>query len=60
MRHFYKLLQAREYMRLNLTSCVKVACLKAVVYTIPSKKDGLRIQSSDVLLGDPGLGKGLG
>ena len=34
--------------------------MKAVVCTIPSKKDGLRVQSSDVFLGDPGLGKGLG
>ena len=49
-----------EILRLNLSSCVKAACLKAVVYTMPSKADGLRVQSSDVLLGDPGLGKGLG
>ena len=45
---------------MNISSCVKAACLKAVVFTIPSKEDGLRIQSTDVFLGDPGLGKGLG
>ena len=49
-----------EFVRVNLSSCVKLACLRAVVYTIPTKAKGLRIQSSDVVLGEPGLGKGLG
>ena len=49
-----------EIVRINLSSCVKLACLKAVVFTIPSKKKGLRMQTSDVFFGDPGLGKGLG
>ena len=49
-----------EIVKLNLSSCVKTACLKAVVFTMPSKKEGLRMQCSDVFLGDPGLGKGLG
>ena len=49
-----------EIVRINLSSCVKAACLKAVVFTMPSKQKGLRMQSSDVFLGDPGLGKGLG
>ena len=48
-----------EIIRINLSGCVKSACLKAVVFTIPSKVKGLRIQSTDVFLGDPGLGKGL-
>ena len=49
-----------EIVRVNLSSCVKLACLRAVVYTIPTKSKGLRIQSSDLVLGEPGLGKGLG
>ena len=49
-----------EIVRINLASCVKAACLKAVVFTMPSKQKGLRMQSSDIFLGDPGLGKGLG
>ena len=49
-----------EFVRVNLSACVKLACLRAVVYTIPTKSKGLRVQSSDVILGEPGLGKGLG
>ena len=49
-----------EIVRVNLAGCLKLAALRAVVYTIPSKARGLRIQSSDVLFGEPGLGKGLG
>ena len=49
-----------EFVRVNLSSCVKLACLRAVVYTIPTKAKGLRVQSSDVVLGEPGLGKGMG
>ena len=36
---------------------MKVAALKAVVYTIPSKAKGLRVQTSDIILGEPGVGK---
>ena len=49
-----------EIVRVNLAGCLKLAALRAVLYTIPSKDRGLRIQSSDVVLGEPGLGKGLG
>ena len=49
-----------EIVRVNLAGCLKLAALRAVVYTIPSKTRGLRIQSSDVFLGEPGIGKGLG
>ena len=49
-----------EFVRVNLAGCVKSAALRATVYTIPTKSKGLRIQSSDVVLGEPGIGKGLG
>ena len=49
-----------EFVRVNLSGCVKAACLRSVVFTIPTKSRGLRIQSSDVILGEPGTGKGLG
>ena len=49
-----------EIVRLNLASCVKSCSLRSEVFTIPSKCNGLRIKSSDVFLGPPGLGKGLG
>ena len=48
------------FVRVNLSACVKLACLRPVVYTIPTKAKGLRVQSSDVDLGEPRLGKGLG
>ena len=41
-----------------LAGCLKLAALKTVVFTIPSKERGLRIQSSDIILGEPGVGKG--
>ena len=47
-----------EFIRVVLSGCLKVAALKAVVHTLPSKAKGLRIQSSDIILGEPGLGKG--
>ena len=47
-----------ELTRVVLAGCVKVAALRAVVYTMPTKMKGLRIQSSDIILGEPGLGKG--
>ena len=39
---------------------VKSAVLRASVLTIPSRADGLRIQSSEVHIAVPGAGKGLG
>ena len=47
-----------ELVRVVLGGCVKVGALRAVVYTIPSKSKGLRIQTSDIILGEPGVGKG--
>ena len=47
-----------EFVRVTLAGCLKVGALKSVVYTIPSKQDGLRIQCSDIILGEPGVGKG--
>ena len=49
-----------EIGRIILASCVKVGALRAEIYTKPNKQDGLRIQSSEVFLGEPGIGKGLG
>ena len=46
-----------EYVTVVLSGCLKVAALKAVVYTIPSKAKGLRVQTSDIILGEPGVGK---
>ena len=37
-----------------------MGALRAEIYTKPNKQDGLRIQSSEVFLGEPGIGKGLG
>ena len=47
-----------EFIRVVLGGCLKVACLRTVVFTIPSKEEGLRIQTSDIILGEPGVGKG--
>ena len=47
-----------EFIRIALSGCLKVSCLKATVFTIPSKSKGLRIQTSDIILGEPGVGKG--
>ena len=47
-----------ELVRVVLSGCVKVAALRTVVFTIPTKAEGLRIQSSDIILGEPGVGKG--
>ena len=47
-----------EYVRVVLAGCMKVAALNASVYTMPSKEKGLRIQTSDIILGKPGVGKG--
>ena len=47
-----------EFIRVALAGCLKVACLRTVVKTIPTKEKGLRIQSSDIVFGEPGVGKG--
>ena len=47
-----------EFVRVVLSGCLKVAALRTVVFTIPSKEKGLRIQTSDIILGEPGVGKG--
>ena len=46
-----------EYVRVVLSGCLKVAALKAVVYTIPSKAKVLRVQTSVIILEEPGVGK---
>ena len=43
---------------MELAGCLKVGALNAKVFTIPSKSEGLRIQTSDIILGEPGVGKG--
>ena len=47
-----------EFIRVVLSGCLKVASLSAVVYTIPSKPKGLRIETTDFIFGEPGVGKG--
>ena len=47
-----------EFGRIVLAGCLKAGSLKSVVKTIPSKEKGLRIQTSDVVFGEPGVGKG--
>ena len=50
-----------EVIRMQLGVFVKsAAALRAEVFTIPSKVKGLRLQSSEVHIGVPGVGKGLG
>ena len=39
-----------EFIRVVLGGCLKVACLRTVVFTIPSKEEGLKIQMSDIIL----------
>ena len=46
-----------EYVRICLDGCMKVSSLSAVVKTIPSKGKGLRIQTFDIILDEPGVGK---
>ena len=46
------------FVRVVLTGCLKIGALNATVFTIPSKAQGLRIQTSDIILGEPGVGKG--
>ena len=46
-----------EFVRIALSGCLKVAVLKALVNTIPSKAKGLRVQTTDIVLGEPGKGK---
>ena len=47
-----------EFVRAVLAGCLKVGALNATVFTMPSKSRGLRIQTSDIILGEPGVGKG--
>ena len=47
-----------EFIRIALAGCLKVAVLKALVKTIPSKAKGLRVQTTDIVFGEPGVGKG--
>ena len=49
-----------EIVRMQLGIFVKSAALRAAVFTIPSRVTGLRMQSSEVHLAEPGAGKGLG
>ena len=46
-----------EFVRAVLAGCLKVGALNATVFTMPSKSRGLRIQTSDIILGEPGVGK---
>ena len=46
-----------EFVRAVLPGCLKVGALNAAVFTMPSKSRGLRIQTSDIILGEPGVGK---
>ena len=47
-----------EFVRIALSGCLKVAVLKGLVNTIPSKAKELRVQTTDIVLGEPGVGKG--
>ena len=47
-----------EFVRIALSGCLKVAVLKGLVNTIISKAKGLRVQTTDIVLGEPGVGKG--
>ena len=46
-----------EFVRAVLAGCLKVGALNATVFTMPSKSRGLRIQTSDIILGEPGVRK---
>ena len=47
-----------EYVLTFLAGCLKVGSVLAEVKTMPSKDKGLPIQSSDIIRGEPGIGKG--
>ena len=49
-----------EIVRMQMGVFVKSAVLRAEVFSIPTKIEGLRMQSSEVHIGAPGVGKGLG
>ena len=49
-----------EIVRMQLGVFVKSAVLNAEVYTMPEKECGLRVQSSEVHIAVPGVGKGMG
>ena len=46
------------FVRAVLAGCLKVGALNATVFIMPSKSRDLRIQQSDIILGEPGVGKG--
>ena len=48
-----------ELVRMQLGVFVKSAVLRAQVFVIPCKADGLRLQSSEIHIASPGVGKGL-
>ena len=47
-----------DFVLVVLAGCLKVGALNVTVFTIPGKSRGLRIQTSDIILGEPGVGKG--
>ena len=47
-----------EFVRIVLAGCLKGASLRAVVKIIPTKVKVLCIQTSDIILGEAGVGKG--
>ena len=49
-----------EIVRMQMGVFVKSAAMRAEVFTKPEKSKGLRIQSSEVHIGAPGVGKGMG
>ena len=49
-----------EIVRMQLGVFVKSAILNAEVYTMLEKECGLRVQSSEVHIAGPGVGKGMG
>ena len=48
-----------ELVRMQMGVFVKSAVLRAQVFVIPCKDDGLRLQSSEIHIAAPGVGKGL-
>ena len=48
-----------EIVRVQMGVFAKSAVMRAQVFTKPCKSDGLRIQSSEVHIGAPGVGKGM-
>ena len=48
-----------ELVRMQMAVFVKSAVLRAQVFLLPHKADGLRLQSSEIHIASPGVGKGL-